>query len=235
MATSTTKSAFWQGLFGGAPFLLVICPFAILFGVAGTEAGLTLAEVMGFSVLVIAGAAQFTAVQLMTEHTPTVIVLIASLAVNLRMAMYSAAMVPYLGAAPLWQRALVAYGLVDQSYALSVAKYQASPDMDLPRRLAFFGGIFVSVGLPWYVMTWVGAVAGTAIPPEMALDFAIPITFLAMVAPALRSLPHIVAALVSALGALVLNGLPYGMGLILAAIAAMAAGATTEHLLEKTP
>ena len=70
------------------------------------DAGLTLAQTIGFTVLVIAGAAQFAAVQLMLDNAAIGFVLLAALAVNLRMAMYSAALVPYLGSAPLWQRAL---------------------------------------------------------------------------------------------------------------------------------
>ena len=35
------------------------------------------------------------------------------------------------------------------------------------------------------------------IPPEYALDFAVPITFIALFAPQLRSVPHLAAALVS--------------------------------------
>lgn len=233
MATSTTKSTFLNGLASGAPFLLVIVPFALLFGVVGTEAGLNLAQVMGFTVLVIAGAAQFTAVQLMTDNTPTLIVLATALAVNLRMAMYSASLVPHLGSAPFWQRVLLAYGLIDQTYAVSMEKYARTPDMSLSEKVVFFAGSFSIIAPAWYVMTWVGAVAGTAIPPEFALDFALPITFLALVAPALRTLPHVVAAAVSALAALALAWVPYGLGLIIAAILAMAAGAICETALEK--
>ena len=68
MATETTKSIFWQGVRDGAPFVLVIVPFSILFGVVATEAGLNLVEAMAFSVLVIAGAAQFTAVELLMQR-----------------------------------------------------------------------------------------------------------------------------------------------------------------------
>ena len=39
MSSSTTKAAFWQGFRDGAPFLLVIVPFSVLFGVLATEAG----------------------------------------------------------------------------------------------------------------------------------------------------------------------------------------------------
>ncbi|PWR01787.1 branched-chain amino acid transporter AzlC [Meridianimarinicoccus roseus] len=217
---------------GAAPFILVIAPFGLLFGVIGTEAGLNIAQVMGFTVLVIAGAAQFTAVQLMVDNAPTVIVLATALAVNLRMAMYSASLVPHLGRAPLWQRALVAYGLVDQSYAVSILEFERTA-MPLPERFAFFMGSFLVISPFWYAATLVGAQVGTAIPDSFALDFAIPITFLALIAPALRTLPHIVAALVSTLAALALAGLPYGTGLLLAAVTAMAAGAATELAMER--
>ena len=96
MTTTTEKSDFVQGMLAGLPFTVFAIPFALLFGVVATEAGLHVAEVMGFSLLVIAGAAQFTAVQLMTENTPVWVVLAAALAVNLRMAMYSAK-VPFVG------------------------------------------------------------------------------------------------------------------------------------------
>ena len=53
------------------------------------EAGLKLGETMVFTITSFAGAAQFTALQLMQDDTPTVIVLVSALAVNLRLAMYT--------------------------------------------------------------------------------------------------------------------------------------------------
>jgi hypothetical protein len=44
------RQAFWSGARDALPFTIVVMPFAILFGVVGTEAGLNLAQVMGFSV-----------------------------------------------------------------------------------------------------------------------------------------------------------------------------------------
>ena len=92
MASSSVKSAYRQGIRDGAPFILVIVPFSMLFGVIATEAGLSVFETLSFSVVVIAGAAQFTALQLMGEDAPTLVVLASALAVNLRMAMYSASL-----------------------------------------------------------------------------------------------------------------------------------------------
>ena len=229
MPATTRKSAFLRGARDGAPFLLVIIPFGLLFGVVATEAGLSIAETMGFTVLVIAGAAQFTAVQLLTENAPVWAILAAALGVNLRMAMYSATLTPHLGAAPLWQRALVAYFNVDQSFAVSSLRFEREPGMPLPQKVAYFLGTVSHIAPLWCVATFVGAVAGAAIPPEFALDFALPITFLALVAPALRTLAHIVAALVAVSVALLAAGLPPGTGILLAGLAGMVAGAETER------
>jgi predicted branched-subunit amino acid permease len=233
MASSTVKSAFWRGARDALPFVLVVGPFALLFGVVATEAGLNLLETMGFSVLVIAGASQFAALQQMTEGAPTIVAIATALAVNLRMAMYSAALLPYLGEAPLWKRAIVAYLNVDQTYAMGVAEYEKKPQMTLSERLAYFFGLAFPVAPTWYAMTLVGAVAGTRIPPEFAIDFAVPITFIAIIAPMLRTLAHVAAAMTSIVAALALAFLPFNTGLLVAAVLAMVVGAQTELWLER--
>lgn len=230
---SSPGAAFWRGFRHGLPFLLVIIPFGLLFGVAATEAGLNLAEVMGFSVLVLAGASQFAAVQLMTENAPVLMVILTALAVNLRMAMYSAALAPHLGAAPGWQKALVAYFMVDQVYALAAQDYEQRPRQALAEKLAYYAGACAPVCPQWLVATWAGAVLGEAIPPEFALDFAVPITFLAMLAPMMRTLAHLAAALVSIVLALALAFLPAGIGLLVAAVAAMITGAQVELWMQR--
>ena len=233
MSATTVKSAYWLGVRDGLPFLLVVSPFAVLFGVVAAEAGLDLAQTMGFSVVVIAGAAQFTALSLMEQGTPTLIVVATALAVNLRMAMYSASLTPYLGAAPLWQRAFAAYFLVDQTYACSVARFEENPGWTVPQRVGYFFGAMTPVCPLWYVFTLVGALVGTAIPDWMALDFALPICFLAMLAPMLRTPAHVATALTSVALVLGLGFLPYNLGLLVAALVAMAVGARVEVLLER--
>lgn len=239
LMTSTTPkstvlgSAFWKGFKNALPFVLVVGPFALLFGILATEAGLNVLETLAFSVVVIAGAAQFTALQLMMEDVPTIIVLTSALAVNLRMAMYSASLTPYLGQAPLWQRATIAYFTVDQSYACSVAQFEQDTQMTLPQRVAYFFGTVAPVMPVWYVFTVLGAALGTQVPESWALDFALPITFLAMLAPMMRTAAHVVAAFVSVVVSLLTAGVPYSLGLIIAGFVAMIAGAQTEVWLER--
>ena len=231
MTSSNPKRHFLRGARDALPFILVIVPFALLFGVVATEAGLNVVEVMGFTVLVIAGAAQFAAVQLMTENAPTLIVILTALAVNLRMAMYSASLTPYLGKAPIWRRALVAYLMVDQAYALSQIKFELEPELTVTDRFAYYVGTVAPLVPLWYGATYIGAVAGAQIPASFALDFALPITFLAMVAPALRTVAHVAAAVTSVVLALLMAWMPYGSGLLVAAIGAMIVGAQVELLM----
>jgi predicted branched-subunit amino acid permease len=233
MSSATVKSAYLAGVKTGLPFILVAAPFSLLFGVVATEAGLTLAQAMGFSIVVIAGASQFAALQLMVENASVALVLLAALAVNLRMAMYSASLVPFIGAAPFWQRALVSYVNFDHTYIASMALYEAQPKMSVPERIWFFFGVSTPLVPLWIAMTAVGAKVGSAIPPEYALDFALPITFLAMIGPMLRTLAHVAAALTSMVVALALLWLPAGTGLVIAAGCAMCAGVLVETWQER--
>lgn len=228
MSSSTVKSAWRKGLRDGAPFILMAVPFATFFGVVAADAGLQLAQIIGFSLLVIAGASQFAALQMMLDNAAIALVLLAALAVNMRMAMYSASLVPHLGAAPIWQRALVAYVNFDQTYMQSMITYEATPEMTVPEKVWYFFGVSTLLAPMWVLSTIAGALIGQTIPPQYALDFIVPIMFLAMVAPMLKSLAHVAAAMTSAIIGLLLMGLPSGAGLLIAAGCAMAVGAAVE-------
>lgn len=235
MPSAPAVSAFARAARGSIPFLIVVFPFGLLFGVAATEAGLDVLAVLGFSVLVIAGAAQFAAVQLLVENAPTLVVILTALAVNLRTAMYSAALVPHLGQAPLRTRALAAYVLVDQIFVASVAEYARKPGMSLGEKVGFYFGTAAPIIPVWFAGTVTGAVVGQSIPPEFALDFAVPITFLAVIAPMLRTLAHVTTAVVAVAAALMLSPLPYNSGLLVAAGLAMMAGAEVERRATRGP
>lgn len=233
MPDTHEKSSYLRGFRDGLPFILVVVPFSLLFGVTGTEAGLSIAQVMGFSVLVIAGASQFAAVQLMVEEAPTVIILGTALAVNLRMAMYSAALSPHFRGLPLWKRALSAYLLVDQSYAMSAQEFEENPNLSKAAKFKYFAGVVSPIFVLWYIASYAGAYAGARIPPEFALDFALPITFLAMVAPLLKTLAHVASAITSIVLTLAFSGMPFGTGLLVAAVIALIVGAQVEILMAR--
>jgi len=229
----SSASPIRQGLTDGLPFIAVVIPFGMLFGVVSAEAGLNMFEALSFSVVVIAGEAQFTALQLLTEHVPTFLVLTSALAVNLRMAMYSASLTPHVGPAPLWQRAIIAYFTIDQSYACAIAAYERNPHWTTQDKVRYFFGAVVMICPLWYVATAAGAWVGSGIPDGLALDFAVPITFIAMTGPMLRTGAHRAAALMSVVLSLTFAFLPYNLGLLVAGLGAMITGAQVELWLER--
>jgi 4-azaleucine resistance transporter AzlC len=224
------RVSFFRGAVDALPFVVIIAPFAVLFGLLCSEAGLQLYEIVIFSVTVFAGASQFAALQMLKENAPVLIILVTALAVNLRLMMYSVALAPHLGAASGRMRAVIAYFIVDQSFALAIQNYERRPDQSLGSKLSYFFGAVTPIVPVWVIATIVGALAGRAIPDSYALDFAVPITFLAMSAPMLRTRAHWAAAVVSVALTLMLHGLPYGTGLLLAAAVGMAVGAAVEGL-----
>ena len=227
------RAAFWAGMRASLPFVVVVVPFSVLFGVVARDAGLDVLQAMSMAVLVIAGAAQFTALALLQDQAPVLVALVAALAVNLRMAMYSAALVPHLGHAPLGTRAAMAYLMVDQAYALAWKRFEEPPPLTPSEKVGFYFGCMSLIAPLWYLGCLAGILGGRAIPPALSLDFAVPVCFIALLAPLLRTLPHLVAALVSSVAALALAGLPWNLGLVASALLAMIAGARTELALRR--
>ncbi|WP_422075145.1 AzlC family ABC transporter permease [Tranquillimonas rosea] len=233
MAVSTANATaprgdFLAGAAKAAPFIIMLIPFGAVFGVVARNSGLDLTQTMAFSGAVIAGASQFTAVQLLVDDAPVAVIVATALAVNLRMMMYSIAMVPHLGPAPLWQRALIAYLNVDQTYALSVAEYETRPEMPIRNRVAYFVGTAAPIVPCWILSTLAGATLGRALPESMPVDFVLPLMFLGMASPMMKTRAHAAAALVASGAAILFTGFPAGTGLLAAAILGMIAGAVVD-------
>ncbi len=233
MATSTSKSYYWKGFRDGAPFVIPIIPFGTLFGVLAVETGADALQALVFSATVFAGGAQFAALQLMQDGAPILIVLASSLAVNLRLVMYSASLTPYLGSAPMWQRAIAAFVIVDQTYAGAIVRFENEPSLLVSQRMSYFFGLISPLTPFWLLCTYLGAVLGARIPDSWALDFALPILFLALIGPMMRTNAHVVAALVATAVALLTVNVPFNLGLLIAGFAGMMAGAQAELISER--
>ena len=229
----TTRQAFWRGYIDCAPFILIVVPYSMLFGVVARDAGLDILQTMAMSVLVIAGASQFTALALLQDQAPVFVALAAALAVNLRMAMYSAALVPHIGHAPLGLRAIMAYLMVDQAFAVAVRTYEDRPEMTPPAKVAYYFGCMALICPFWYGFTLMGALVGQAIPTAFSLDFAVPVCFIALTAPLVRSGPHVIAALVAGITALAFAWVPWSLGLLIAAALGVFVGGQAEIFLAR--
>lgn len=228
-----SRRGFRAGSWAAVPVLLAVAPFGFIFGALATEAGLDPVEAMAMISIVIAGASQIAALQLLMDDAPALVAVFTGAVVNLRMAMYSASLALHWRGAPMLWRVPAAYFLHDQAYALSLRRYRERPDEPLADRLGFYFGVGVTTVAVWIGASFLGVMAGRLVPPEWGLGFAVPVTFIALLAPMVRGRANIVAALVAGVVALILSGLPYGFGLLIAAGLGITAGMATLHLARR--
>ncbi len=210
------------GAIAVSPVLLGIIPFGVAVGVVNVEAGYGIAEAIDHSTMIFAGASQIAAIDLLADGTAPAVVVLTVLVINLRMLMYGASLAPHLAEQSLRRRAFGAYALTDQAFAMSIDRYREPMDAD--SRYWFFLGTAVSLWLPWQLATVAGAIVGGAIPDSVPLGFAVPITFLALLVPAMTDRATVAAATTSALVATVGAGLPSNLGMLLGALSGIAVG-----------
>ena len=213
------------------PAAVALVPFGIVCGVGAAAAGASLAGAIGLSAIVFSGAAQILAVQLLAAGAPVAVIVLTCFVAGLRFVIYSAAMAPYLRPLPAhWQKTL-AFLLTDQAFAVAVRRFDAGGDSRAAGR-HFLGSGF-ALWFFWQLMNLVGYFAGNLIPAAWSLDFAVPLCFIALVAPHLRTAPTIGAALVAGYAVIALSALPMKLNLIVAGVAGILAGTLADFGRER--
>ncbi|MCL5611906.1 MAG: AzlC family ABC transporter permease [Chloroflexi bacterium] len=220
-------SMFWAGVRAEFPLLIGVFPFGLIYGALALNAGLSAAAAQMMSSIVFAGSSQFVAAQLIHEAAPGLVIVLTIAVVNLRHMLYSASMAEYVKDLSMKWKILLAYLLTDEAYAATIIHYEE--DGVKPASHWFFLGAGFSLWLTWQVSSALGIFLGAAIPPSWPLDFALPLTFIAMVMPVLKDYPVIAAALSAGLVALLAYSLPYKLGLILAALIGILVGTLLEN------
>lgn len=217
---------FWAGVRAEVPLLIGVFPFGMIYGALALNAGLTASAAQAMSSIVFAGSAQFVTAQLIRESAPGFVIVLTVAIVNLRHVLYSASLAPYLAPLSTRWKTLLAYLLTDEAYAPTILKCER--EGATPHTHWFLLGAGLALWGTWQVSTALGIFLGTAIPESWSLDFALPLTFIAMVVPVLKGRPYIAAALSAGVTALVAHSLPYKLGLILAALVGITVGTYLE-------
>lgn len=213
-----------EGLRDALPVLVAVIPFGLVVGVAAIDAGLPVAPAIGMSYLVYAGASQLAALQLMVAGTPVAVILLTTLLLNLRMMLYSAAFSQHLARAPWLLRLWMASMMTDQSMALGSQRFGRYPTRG--GRVAYYLGSALPMWGVWTTSSTVGVLLGATVPSGLSLDFAVPLVFLTLwVLAMVRGNSAVwVAGAVAATAAVLAKGLPFNLGLVIAAFAGIGAG-----------
>jgi len=217
---------FWAGVRAEIPLLIGVFPFGMIYGALALNAGLSKLASQMMSSIVFAGSAQFVTTQLVLDSAPGFVIVLTIAVVNLRHVLYSASLAPYLASVSTRWKPLLAYLLTDEAYAPSVVHYEEKGITPFSHWFLFGAGL--ALWTNWQISTALGIFLGTAIPESWSLDFALPLTFIAMVVPVLKNRPAIAAALSAGVVALLAYSLPYRLGLILAALVGITVGTFLE-------
>jgi predicted branched-subunit amino acid permease len=213
------------------PACVGMIPFGLVCGVGAAATGASVLGALGLSAIVFSGAAQVLAVQLLAAGAPLAVVVLTCFVAGLRFVIYSAAMAPYLRPLPArWQQGL-AFLLTDQAFAASIRRFNAGSDPHAGG-MHFLGGGF-ALWLFWQITNLLGYFVGNLIPSRWSLDFAVPLCFIALLAPHFRSAPTITAAVIAGFFVITLEALPMKLALIAAGILGIVAGTLADFANER--
>ena len=227
---ATRRREFLFGCRDELPILLGCLPFGMIYGLLARSAGLPAGVSQAMSSVIFAGSAQFIAAQLIRDGATAAVVVLTVLVVNLRHALYSASVAPSLRRLSWAWKAVLAYLLTDEAYAVVISRYgrdDARGETPLHRHWYFLGA-GITLWASWQVSTAIGIFVGMRVPERWSLDFTLPLTFIALVFPAVKDRAAAAAAIGAGVVAVGLAGFPFKLGLLAAAAVGIVAGLALE-------
>ncbi len=222
----SSRSDFVGGIRDVSPLLLGYIPFGLITGVTAVGIGLSSVEAVAMSALMFSGAAQLAAIELMAQPAPVAVIVVTALLINLRFSMFSAAIAPHFRSVPTPWKLVSGFLLSTASFVLSTSEFETDPSVS---RRWYYLGTALPIWVIWVLSTIVGVAIGARVPPELQLDFVIPLVFIVLLFKLLDGRATWVAAVVASAVAVAGELAPLNLGIILAAFGGMAAGLAVDR------
>ncbi len=212
---------------------IALAAVGIAFGYAAHVAGLTwwLSGLM--SATTYGGPSQFLAVGLIGTGAAIPAIIVTVFVANLRYSLFAATLASALRDTPSRRLFLLAQGLADGSYALTMQHTGERSRRRVDRYL--LGSIMVSYAV-WVTATILGDLVGAEVPAVLAygLGFATPAIFIAFLTAAVRDRVGIVVMLIAGVGSVVAHdNLPTGAGPVVSIGLAAVVGGVLRWRLEE--
>jgi branched chain amino acid efflux pump len=226
----TRKTEFFRGARDTLPLVIGAVPFGIIFGTLSAGAGLSVAGTLGMSLFVFAGSSQFIALGMLAAGTTWPMIVLTTFVVNFRHLLYTATLLPYLQKLPRRWQALLAFGLTDETFVVSVGRWCHGQESAHKHWYQFGSMVFMYTN--WNLCTVIGIAAGQMLEGigGWGLDFAMVAAFIGMVLPYLKDRPNYCAVIAAGAAALAFHGLPHQLGLIVASLVGVAGGVLADGL-----
>ena len=223
---------FKQGVLQELPLQLGVFPFGIIYGVMAIESGLTFLQALLMSSIIFGGASQIAFVQLLSNSTPYGVIVTTVGAINSRHLLYSISMVEYLNKLSLSWRVTLAYLLTDEAYAVSIRKFIKHSDNSILHYHLLGSGI--TLFLSWQISTLFGVWLGNDLPEFLDLQFIIPLTFIAIIIPMIKSKSTLITVISSGISALIFKNLEINFWIILSGLTGILAGMASSRWDKKS-
>ena len=211
-----------KGVLDMLPLSLAILPWGILVGSLAVQQGFSTWQAQLMSALVFAGAAQLVAIELISENASLLTLVATIFVISSRHFLYGLTLRDKLKALPVKSRLATGFVLTDELFALSGHARSYST----PLRIYYGLAAGFSMYLAWNCWTFIGIVAGSYLPDltDIGLDFAIAVTFIALVMPSIKSWSILAAVVGAGASATLLNLASVELELIIAALVGMSLG-----------
>jgi predicted branched-subunit amino acid permease len=212
---------FLKGAKDVSPFITGVSPFGLIYGVTAAKSGLSFIQSFTMSQIIFAGASQIAFIEQLNSNSSWLIIIATVFMINLRMAMYSASLAPYYKDLSTAKKAFMSYFLVDQAYAVTISKIANDKSVN---KFKYYMGAGITMWTVWQISTLIGILLGTTIPSSFSLEFAIPLTFMAILVNFLKEKRFIITAIVSGACMILLKQIPLNLGFFVAVFAGVFAG-----------
>jgi 4-azaleucine resistance transporter AzlC len=224
MPPATKLASLTAGARDTVPMLVGAAPFGMIFGALVGTTQLAPWQGQMMSLGVFAGSSQFIAIGLLAGHAGLLVIWFATFIVNLRHMLYAASLLPHVRHLPQRWRWLLGFLLTDETFAVVDSYYRQHPQARQGHW--YFLGSGLAMYLNWQCWTLVGLGFGAVFPQlqTLGLDFAMVVTFIAIVVPQLTRLPHFSAAVAAGSVAYMLKDWPYKLGLMVAIMVGVGVG-----------
>ena len=214
----------WLGALETLPLVVAAFPFGVVFGALAHSSGLGLWVTVGMSLIVFAGASQFIALTLLATATALPVIVATVFIVNLRHMLYSANLMHSVERWPQPVRAVLAFWLTDETFAVVSDRINRHPG---EAGLAWFylGSALFMYGF-WQLSTLLGYTLGSQLPglSNWGLDVAMIVAFIGIVTPALKHVSDWACAAVAFFAALLTWDWPHQTGLLFSSLLAICVG-----------
>jgi len=207
--------------------LLGTAPFGVVFGAFALEMKLGVLGGQGLSAIVFAGSSQFVGANLYGQGASLLIIFITTVFINLRHALYGAALAPKLSQIKTRERVLMSFFITDEAFAI-VSRF----DVILSR---YFWGTALAMYVNWQVWTFVGLVSGGYLKEYLSLNlgFVLVPAFIAIIIPQIKTQSSILCVTLAAGLSLIFANLPHQSGFIIAAVLAIIITVLFENFFQK--